>query len=479
MGGFADPFSCHDADQLVAELIVVVVVELLPDLLLEEVPAEGERVLQDPQDDVGAMTGKSLTNRVVVVFTRIDPRTIENIIDDLQVFSARRVEEDPVVDRNLRRVFHEPLVDLPVSPFAGRGDHTGGCRIVSEKVLKHFEMSVLCSVGDVLFGHLEVGHLENALEDRKVSVLDRESDQIRFVKLKLDDGTGILEETLKEIGVSPLGGAHESFGDGNGGMRACEDRFKFVHAAVLSKPLKLLGLVLGLNLAKERILLGSAVETAEACNRLRIVLGDEITYELHLDTPEIKIRPANQSVFIQSSTLYPSCYPRIRTRHQIPNGSSFLLPRSSSTSPEVLPVRNGSTSHGHRMTASTPYQSPPYPMQIGFEPSTRRPFVPRNQNTGSISIRFHTIGTLAGPTVLFWDLFAMIGPPTGGTDTCVRVPQANGLLTLLAVGVQLLELGILCSPAVFVCRLHLPPMFPIVSYMDPFSCMDMNNGYSA
>lgn len=95
-------------------------------------------------------------------------------------------------------------------------------------------------------------------------------------------------------------------------------------------------------------------------------------------------------------------------------------------------------------------------MQIEFEPSTRRPFVPRNQNTAHTSIHFHTLLTLARPTMLFLDLLAMIRPPACVTDTCVRVPQANRLLALLAVGVQLHKVGILRSPAIFV-LLHFPP----------------------
>jgi hypothetical protein len=103
--------------------------------------------------------------------------------------------------------------------------------------------------------------------------------------------------------VPPLSGAHESFDDGNGGMRACENLFEFIDAVVVSQPLELLRGGFRLNLAKERILLGSAVETAEACSRFRIVLGDEFTYEFHLDSPKSKIRAVTQSVFVHSSHL--------------------------------------------------------------------------------------------------------------------------------------------------------------------------------
>ncbi len=108
--------ACN-VDHLVAKFsrcLVIVRAELLPDLLVEEGPAERERVLENPQGDVGAIGVQSLTNCVVVVFTGINPGTIENIIDDLEIVSAGCMEEDRVINRNLGRMFYEPILDLPV-----------------------------------------------------------------------------------------------------------------------------------------------------------------------------------------------------------------------------------------------------------------------------------------------------------------------------------------------------------------------------
>lgn len=111
---------------------------------------------------------------------------------------------------------------------------------------------------------------------------------------------------IEEAIVASDDGSAESFVDGDVWMGTREDLFKFLHAILGCEILDLRGFRLGVNLAKERILLGSAVETAEAHNGiLRKVLGDEFTYEFHLDSPKTKIWPANQSIFIQSPTPYP------------------------------------------------------------------------------------------------------------------------------------------------------------------------------
>ena len=88
--GFIDPFSCHNElcniDHPVAKLgrgLIVVIVELLPDLLVEELSADRERVLKDPQDDVGAVCLQSLANGEVSSLTGISPGTVEDLVDDL------------------------------------------------------------------------------------------------------------------------------------------------------------------------------------------------------------------------------------------------------------------------------------------------------------------------------------------------------------------------------------------------------------
>lgn len=118
-------------------------------------------------------------------------------------------------------------------------------------------------------------------------------------------GARIREEMIEESSMSSDDGSAESLGNGDVRVGAREDLLEFEGAIVCREILDLRGVGFRLNLAKERILLGSAVETAEACSRFRIVIGDEFTYEFHLDSPKSKIRAVSQSIFIQSPTLYP------------------------------------------------------------------------------------------------------------------------------------------------------------------------------
>jgi hypothetical protein len=300
MGGFTDPFSCRNTVHLVAELLVVVVVELLPDLLVEELPTERERVLENPQNDVRAVCFQSLTNGLVVVLARINVRAVQEVVEDALVLSETCGAKGRVADLHIWSSIHELHLDVLLSRQC-RGVHQLRVRgIIKEELLQHLKLSVACC-NLTKFGKFGIVRGDwslvrnKVIKDRDTSLLYGFYDQIRG-----DVSTRVLHEMPNKLLVFCLCGTVEGPVDLDVGVRTREDRVELIDAVVVSQPQELLGACLGLNLAKERILPGSTVETAEAYSRFRIVLGDEITNKLHLLSPKTKIRRVRQSIFVVS-----------------------------------------------------------------------------------------------------------------------------------------------------------------------------------